>query len=58
MEGNMRDKGHIYPKTAHQRGQNINNDNFLDFHPFVEPLILDTVSLAGYDVNQFNLDDL
>lgn len=45
-------------KNCPQEGQNIKNFNFLDFHPFVDPLISDTPSLTGYDVNQCNLDDL
>ena len=54
---NIHKKGHIYSKTAAKGGQNINNVYFLDFHPFVDPLISDTLSLTVYDVNQCILGD-
>ncbi len=54
----MREKGHIYPKTDHQSGQNIKNFHFWEFFPFVDPLMSYVPSLTGYDVSQYNLDDL
>ena len=47
---------HLF-QNCRQGGQNINNVYFLDFHPFMYPLMSDTPSLTGHDVCQGIYDD-